>query len=162
LGLTKIATQKEIKKSYYKLSFEHHPDKGGDPILFGEMTEAYDVLMDDFTKKEYDSKSIWGLNYDESLEFLEYEFNNNAKVYDEKSYEDFKKSKSFKGDICFYEYYYLKALMYNNYIFKDCDSLSSTIENYKSIINMKTDDILLEQMFPLCIKQSNFSYIYHK
>jgi hypothetical protein len=79
-----------------------------------------------------------------------------------KSYDDFKKSKSFKGDICFYEYYYLKALMYNNYIFKDCDSLVNTIENYKSIINMKTDDILLEQMFPLCIKQSNFSYIYHK
>ena len=79
-----------------------------------------------------------------------------------KSYEDFKKSKSFKGDICFYEYYYLKALMYNNYIFKDCESLENTIENYKSIINMKTDDMLLEQMFPLCVKQSNFSYIYHK
>ena len=79
-----------------------------------------------------------------------------------KSFEDFKKSKSFKGEICFYEYYYLKALMYNNYIFKDNDLLSSTIENYKSIINMKTDDMLLEQMFPLCIKQSNFSYIYHK
>jgi len=79
-----------------------------------------------------------------------------------KSYDDFKKSKSFKGEICFYEYYYLKALMYNNYIFKDNDSLSSTIENYKSIINMSTDDALLEQMFPLCVKQSNFSYIYHK
>ena len=78
------------------------------------------------------------------------------------SYNDFKKSKSFKGDICFYEYYYLKALMYNNYIFKDCESLVNTIENYKSIINMKTDDTLLEQMFPLCVKQSNFSYIYHK
>ena len=52
--------------------------------------------------------------------------------------------------------------MYNNYIFKDNDSLSSTIENYKSIINMSTDDALLEQMFPLCVKQSNFSYIYHK
>lgn len=79
-----------------------------------------------------------------------------------KSYEDFKKSKSFKGEICFYEYYYLKALMYNNYIFKDCDSLVNTIENYKSIINMKTDDALLEQMFPLCVKQTNFSYIYFK
>lgn len=78
------------------------------------------------------------------------------------SYEDFKKRKSFKGDICFYEYYFLKGLMYNNYIFKDNNSLENTIENYKSIINMKTDDILLEQMFPLCVKQSNFSYIYFK
>jgi len=79
-----------------------------------------------------------------------------------KTFEDFKKSKSFKGEICFYEYYYLKALMYNNYIFKDNDSLSNTMENYKSIINMKTEDMLLEQMFPLCVKQSNFSYIYFK
>jgi DnaJ-class molecular chaperone len=92
LGLTKIATQKEIKKSYYRLSFEHHPDKGGDPVVFGKMTEAYDVLMDDVTKKEYDSKSKWGINYDESLELLDYEFNNNAKAYDEKSYEEFKKN----------------------------------------------------------------------
>jgi hypothetical protein len=79
-----------------------------------------------------------------------------------KSYEDFKKCKSFKGDICFYEYYYLKGLMYNNYIFQDNESLESTIENYKSIINMSTDDALLEQLFPSCVKQTNFSYIYHK
>lgn len=79
-----------------------------------------------------------------------------------KSYEDFKKCKSFKGDICFYEYYYLKGLMYNNYIFQDNNSLENTIENYKSIINMRTDDTLLEQMFPLCVKQTNFSYIYYK
>lgn len=92
LGLTKLATQKEIKKSYYKLSFEHHPDKGGDAILFAKMTEAYDVLMDETLKKEYDAKSKWGLNYDESLVFLEYEFNNASKAYNEKEYETFKKN----------------------------------------------------------------------
>ena len=79
-----------------------------------------------------------------------------------KSFDDFKKSKSFKGKICFYEYYFLKGLMYNNYIFKDNDTLENTMTNYKEIINMKTDDILLEQIFPLCIKQYNFSYIYFK
>lgn len=92
LGLTKVASTKEIKKSYYRLSFEHHPDKGGDPVIFGKMTEAYDILMDNDAKNEYDKRSKWGLNYDESLEFLEYEFNNNAKAYDEKAYEEFKKN----------------------------------------------------------------------
>ena len=29
LGVAKDAEEKVIKKSYYKLSFEHHPDKGG-------------------------------------------------------------------------------------------------------------------------------------
>ena len=91
LGLTKVATPKEIKKAYYKLSFEHHPDKGGDSTLFAKMTEAYDVLMDNTTKNEYDRKSKWGLNYDESLELLDFEFNNSAKAYNEKEYEDFKK-----------------------------------------------------------------------
>lgn len=82
LGLTKDATEKEIKKSYYKLSFIHHPDKGGDKIIFGEMTEAYDVLMGD-GKEEYDLKSKWGANYDESTELLDYEFSNIAKGWDE-------------------------------------------------------------------------------
>jgi DnaJ-class molecular chaperone len=91
LGLTKFATQKEIKKSYYKLSFEYHPDKGGDPDIFAKITEAYDVLMDESLKKEYDRKSKWGLNYDESLELLDFEFNNLAKAYNEKEYENFKK-----------------------------------------------------------------------
>lgn len=94
LGLTKDATPREIKKSYYKMSFENHPDKGGEATIFGKMTEAYDILMDDVSKKEYDLKSKWGLNYDESSEFLDYEFSNNSKSYDEKGYTEFKKNRA--------------------------------------------------------------------
>ena len=44
LGVNNISDEKSIKKAYYKLSFTNHPDKGGDHIIFSEMTEAYDVL----------------------------------------------------------------------------------------------------------------------
>jgi DnaJ-class molecular chaperone len=82
LGVETTSTEKEIKKAYYKLSFTLHPDKGGDPVAFGEITEAYDVLTSD-KKQEYDRRSRWGSNYDESSEILNYEFNNNAKTWDE-------------------------------------------------------------------------------
>ena len=31
LGVTIDSEPNQIKKAYYKLSFMHHPDKGGDP-----------------------------------------------------------------------------------------------------------------------------------
>ena len=69
LGVPNNADEKTIKKSYYKLSFTHHPDKGGDAILFGEMTEAYDILCSD-QRVNYDLKSKFGSNYDESFELF--------------------------------------------------------------------------------------------
>lgn len=81
LGIRKDSTEKEIKKSYYKLSFTHHPDKGGDPEIFSEITEAYDVLMDE-SKLEYDIRSRFGKNYDENKELLQNEFQNIKLAYD--------------------------------------------------------------------------------
>jgi len=44
LGLKKNATQEQIKKSYRDLAKIYHPDKGGDPEKFKEITEAYKYL----------------------------------------------------------------------------------------------------------------------
>lgn len=89
LGIAKSATEKEIKKAYYKLSFDCHPDKGGNPLIFGEITEAYDILTGE-NRSKYDTRSKWGASYDESSELLEYEFNNNAKFWDEEKFESWK------------------------------------------------------------------------
>merc|ERR1719379_392893 len=54
LGVDKNATDSEIKKAYRKLAMKHHPDKGGDPDKFKEMTAAHTVLSDPEKRKLYD------------------------------------------------------------------------------------------------------------
>lgn len=58
LGLSKNATQDEIKKAYRKLAKENHPDLNpGDQAAearFKEVSEAYEVLSDEEKKGRYD------------------------------------------------------------------------------------------------------------
>lgn len=54
LGLTKDASQDEVKKAYRKLAREHHPDKGGDPEKFKKVQEAYEVLSDPEKRENFD------------------------------------------------------------------------------------------------------------
>ena len=54
LELDNTANDKEIKKQYKKLAMIHHPDKGGDPIKFKQITDAYEILSDPDKKEKYD------------------------------------------------------------------------------------------------------------
>jgi curved DNA-binding protein len=57
LGVSKDATQEEIKTAFRKLSKKHHPDtKGGDVQTFQEINEAYQILSDPKKREEYDRK----------------------------------------------------------------------------------------------------------
>ena len=91
LGLNRNATAKEIKTSYYKISMDAHPDKGGDQEIFKQITDAYKILSNKELKEEYDNKSKFGNNYDELSELLEFEFKTDAKNYDKDKYEEFVK-----------------------------------------------------------------------
>lgn len=70
LEVSKDSDERTIKKSYYRLSMKSHPDKGGNPAIFAEMTEAYDVLCSE-QRKDYDMKSKFGNNYNEYYEFFD-------------------------------------------------------------------------------------------
>ena len=54
LGITKDASDKDIKKAYRDSAKKHHPDKGGDEDKFKEITEAYENLADPDKKAKYD------------------------------------------------------------------------------------------------------------
>ncbi|XP_025088835.1 protein tumorous imaginal discs, mitochondrial-like isoform X2 [Pomacea canaliculata] len=66
LGVSKNADQAAIKKAYYKLAKQFHPDMNkNDPNAakkFQEVSEAYEVLSDDSRRQEYDTFGMSGAN----------------------------------------------------------------------------------------------------
>ena len=58
LGISKDATEKEIKRAYRKIAMKYHPDRNPDDkeaeIKFKESAEAYAVLSDENKRRQYD------------------------------------------------------------------------------------------------------------
>lgn len=54
LGISRNASEEEIKKAFHKLAHKHHPHKGGDEKKFKEINEAYQVLSNKEKKSQYD------------------------------------------------------------------------------------------------------------
>ncbi len=58
LGVSKGASQDEIKKSYRRLAMKYHPDRNTDDkdagAKFKEAKEAYEVLKDEEKRAAYD------------------------------------------------------------------------------------------------------------
>jgi molecular chaperone DnaJ len=65
LGVTRTASEQEIKSSYRKLAMQHHPDRNpGNPEAedkFKEASEAYSVLIDSEKRARYDQFGHAGL-----------------------------------------------------------------------------------------------------
>jgi DnaJ family protein A protein 2 len=54
LAVDKKATTEEIRKAFRRKALKEHPDKGGDPDKFKEVTGAYEVLSNPEKRQLYD------------------------------------------------------------------------------------------------------------
>lgn len=62
LGVSRQASPSEIKKAYYALAKNHHPDRaGGDPAFFSQVNQAYEALSDPKKRRIYDRYGEDGL-----------------------------------------------------------------------------------------------------
>jgi len=71
LGISRRATNKEIKKAYRQKSLEFHPDKNkaeGAADKFAQINRAYEALFNDETRSIYDKQGEEGLKQHEARE----------------------------------------------------------------------------------------------
>ena len=64
LGISRNASDEEIKKSYRRIALKYHPDRNPSPEAegkFKEASEAYGVLMDPEKRRLYDTYGKDGL-----------------------------------------------------------------------------------------------------
>lgn len=59
LGVSKSASEDEIKQAYRKLAKQHHPDRGGDENKFKAINEAYDYIKNPPAEDPHEQHNPW-------------------------------------------------------------------------------------------------------
>ena len=54
LNVNRNCNKNDIKKSFNKLVLKHHPDRGGNDEIYEIILNAYNILINDDTRKQYD------------------------------------------------------------------------------------------------------------
>ena len=62
LGVAKTIACSEVRKAFREVAKTKHPDKGGDPKAFAEISQAADVLSDPKKREVYDKYGEEGIN----------------------------------------------------------------------------------------------------
>jgi curved DNA-binding protein CbpA len=54
LGADETASRRDIERLYKQLASKHHPDRGGNEEQMKSLNEAYRILKDESTRRDYD------------------------------------------------------------------------------------------------------------
>ena len=101
LGVSRNASNSEIKTAYRSGCKQFHPDKNAHPdahLRFIEIPEAYEFLGDEKQRKAYDLAHNRRVtpSYQQYYQQKEYAARNRAREYARQDFEEFKKSKYYK------------------------------------------------------------------
>jgi len=148
---------KNSKKSNYNYEYSIYES-------YTELLSTYFYLL--FANIELSNREIKDKLLGQIVIELIYSYNiiaNLIKLNNYNNYDDFLKDKKFIGNICFYEYYYIKGIMYNNYLLKFGNNINEFKKIYLSIIKMiennnTNDDLLMRNIYLNYIKLTNFRY----
>lgn len=125
LNVDKNATKKDIKNAYYKLIRKYTPEKN--PDEFEKIRKAYEVLIDDKSRKEYDMEKEYG---DEINNYLELA-NKAMENHDFKTaIKQYKKILLIYPSLDFVKNQLALALAYNNQISEALKQLKELVEKY--------------------------------
>ncbi|KAJ7999235.1 hypothetical protein DPEC_G00213340 [Dallia pectoralis] len=74
LGVSQSSTDKQVKKAFYKLAMTYHPDRNKSPTaenIYREMAEAYKVLSNPKTRRQYNQHLFKSFQTDRTSELEE-------------------------------------------------------------------------------------------
>lgn len=158
----------EIKHEYEKIKKKGNYDyefaiyESYTELLSSYLNLIFKNLVNNFRYKNL--KELEDKLFNQIIIELLYSYNlicNLININGYKNFDEFLKKTIFKGEICFYEYYFLKALLYNNYVLEDNDGLKNTINNYRNIIKVSKKDELLEKIYKNYINNDSYSYVFY-
>jgi len=146
LCIENTSTEKDIKKAYRDLSKKYHPDANLntniDISYFSEMTEAYDILCSD-QRIDYDMKSKFGSNYDESFEL--FNININLEYDDVKSFREKFKRNEVNDVIINVDDTFNGSVEFERWV--KCKSCGGTGKDFSSKIVIRDNDGNILKMF---------------
>ncbi|CAD8170325.1 unnamed protein product [Paramecium octaurelia] len=114
LNLTNKSTQEEIKTAYYTLAKLYHPDKNPDQIdKFKAINEAYEVLKNPSTKKDYDESQVDPQQYQKKQYDRQYHQHSTYSYQQNVNHEQFRRMyEEYKRQQTHYEYQYHSKASY--------------------------------------------------
>ena len=66
LGVSKNATDSEIKSAYRRLAKQYHPDAGGSENKFSDISNAYNYIKDANSRQNFENEQFDPSNFQQS------------------------------------------------------------------------------------------------